>query len=308
MQGWIEANAVVIAIVLASLAVVFLLAAVYFLLRWRIAARARNRVAAERVHLERDRIDLELTLAEQTGRLRIIRELHEVAVHEISVLISQSDGARYAGVKDPKAAVRAAGVIGDSARNTLANLRRVMTVVREGEAEVQAQPQLGSARELFKVMREAGLDIRFDETGKRFEMQHGAELSIYRILQEALDNALTYGGEGTQVTVSFTWTEDGFQVSIDDDGVRAESRRAGLDPNEISRTGGYEMEDDLAALTGVVSGAGITEMRERTELFGGVFSATQVPGVGFSVSASFPSLRYHNAAHGVTLSIETARD
>ncbi len=301
MQGWIEANALVVALGLAALAVVAILAAVFFLLRWRIARRAFNREAAERVHLERDRLDLEVSFAEQTGRLRIIRELHEVAVHEISVLISQSDGARYAGVKDPKAAVRAAGVIGDSARSTLASLRRVMTVVREGEAEVEVQPQLKSARDLFKVMREAGLDITFEETGDRFEMKPGAELSIFRILQESLDNALTYGGEGTQVKVAFTWTDDGFQVVIDDDGVRAESRRAGLDPNEISRTGGYELDDDLTALTGVISGAGITEMRERTEIFGGVFTATQVPGVGFSVSASFPSLRYHNGVHGVNL-------
>ena len=219
------------------------------------------------------------------------------------MLISQSDGARYAGVKDPKAAVRAAGVIGDAARSILASVRRVMTVVREGEAEVEVQPQLKSASGLFKVMREAGLDITFEESGERFETKPGAELSIYRILQESLDNALTYGGAGAQVKVAFTWTEDGFGVVIDDDGVRAQSRREGLDPNEISRTGGYELEDDLAALTGVISGPGITEMRERTELFGGVFSAIQVPGVGFSVSASFPSLRYHNGVHGVNLEL-----
>jgi signal transduction histidine kinase len=291
MQGWIEANAFVIALVLTIVAALELLAFTASFVAFRVARRRFNREAAERVHLERDRIDLELSLAEQTGRLRIIRELHEVTVHEMSVLISQSDGARYTGAKDPKAAVRAAGVIGDSARKTLENLRRVMSVVREGEAEVDVQPQLKSAGELFKVMREAGLDITFVETGERFQMVPGAELSIFRILQESLDNALTYGGEGTHVKVAFTWTEDGFGVVIDDDGVRAESRRAGLDPNEISRQGGYELEDDLTALTGVVSGAGITEMRERTELFGGVFTATQVPGVGFSVSASFPSLR-----------------
>lgn len=303
MQGWVDANALVIAIVLASTTVIFLALAIVAFIAWRLTRRAHNKEIAERVMIERDRLDLEFTLAEQNGRLRIIRELHEVAAHELSVLISQSDGARYAGAKDPKAAVRAAGVIGDAARSILASVRRVMTVVREGEAEVEVQPQLKSASGLFKVMREAGLDITFEESGDRFEMKPGAELSIYRILQESLDNALTYGGSGTQVKVAFTWTEDGFGVVIDDDGVRAESRRAGLDPNEISRTGGYEIEDDLAALTGVISGPGITEMRERTELFGGVFSAIQIPGVGFSVSASFPSLRYHNGVHGVNLEL-----
>lgn len=303
MQSWVDANALVIAIVLASTTVVFLALAIVAFIAFRLTRRALHKESAARVHVERDRIDLELTLAEQNGRLRIIRELHEVTAHELSVLISQSDGARYAGVKDPKAAVRAAGVIGDAARSILASIRRVMTVVREGEAEIQVQPQLKSAGQLFKVMREAGLDITFEESGERFETKPGSELSIYRILQESLDNALTYGGPGTQVKVVFTWTEDGFGVVVDDDGVRAESRRAGLDPNEISRAGGYELEDDLAALTGVISGPGITEMRERTELFGGVFSAIQIPGVGFSVSASFPSLRYHNGVHGVNLEL-----
>jgi signal transduction histidine kinase len=301
MQQWIEANALVVAIALAAIAVVLAVLGVIAFIAFRVARRKLNREIADRVLLERDRIDLEVTLAEQVGRLRVIRELHEVTAHEMSVLISQADGARYAGAKDPKAAVRAAAVIGDSARTTLEAIRRVMTVVREGEAEVEVQPQLKSARELFKVMREAGLEITFEETGDRFEMKPGAELSIFRILQESLDNALTYGGPGTQVKVAFTWTDDGFGVVIDDDGVRAESRRQGLDPNEISRSGGYELEDDLSALTGVISGPGITEMRERTELFGGVFSAVQVPGVGFSVSASFPSLRYHNGVHGVKL-------
>ncbi len=301
MVDWITANALVISIVLASLTVLLVLAALFFFFRWRLASRARARVEIERIDVERDRIDLEVTLAEQTGRLRIIRELHEVAVHEMSVLISQADGARYAGAKDPKAAVRASSIIGDSARKTLASLRRVMSVVREGEAEVETQPQLKSARDLFKVMREAGLDITFEETGTRFEMKPGAELSVFRILQESLDNALKHGGESTQVKVTLTWTEDGFQVVVDDDGIRAASRREGLDPNEISRVGGYDLEDDLSALTGVISGAGITEMRERTELFGGVFTATVLPAVGFSVSATFPSLRYHNGLHGVNL-------
>lgn len=291
MQAWVDANALVIAIVLASAVAVLLLLTVVTFIAYRRERWRRGREAANLVELERTRLDLEVSLAEQTGRLRIIRELHEVTAHEMSVLISQSDGARYAGSTDPMAAVRAASVIGDSARSTLANLRRVMAVVREGEAEVDTQPQLKAAADLFKVMREAGLEISFQENGKRFAMKPGAELSIFRILQEALDNAVTYGGDGTRVNVTFTWTDDGFGLVIDDDGVRAESRRAGLDPNEISRTGGYELDDDLAALTGVITGPGLTEMRERTELFGGVFTAVQVPGVGFSVSASFPTLR-----------------
>ena len=301
MIDWIEANPLLASTIAAGIAVVAIVAFLVAFIAFRVIRRRRIREHAEHIAVERNRLDLEVSLAEQSGRLRIIRELHEVSVHEMSVLISQADGARYAGAQDPAAAVRATGIIGDSARNHLANLRRVMTVVREGEAAVETQPELKSARDLFKVMRESGLVISFTEIGDRFEMKPGAELSVYRILEEALTNALKHGGAGTEVRIVFTWTEDGFQLVVDDDGIRSASRRDGLDPNEVSRHGGYELDDDLMALTGVVSGAGITEMRERAELFGGVFTASAVPGVGFTVAASFPALRYHNGIHGVRL-------
>jgi signal transduction histidine kinase len=301
MIDWIDANALVVAIGLTAVAVVAILVAIVFLVRWRATARRLGREYTQRLDREREALALDVALAEQTGRLRIIRELHEVAVHEMSVLIGQADGAQYAGVKDPKAAVRAAPIIAEAGRSTLASLRRVMAVVRDGEAAIETQPQLKSARDLFKVMRDAGLDVQFAETGEPFELRSGADLTIYRILEESLANALKHGGEGTKVTVGFSWSDEGFQVNVDDDGIRSASRREGLDPNKVSRAGGYELDDDLMALTGVVSGAGITEMRERTELFGGVFTANAVPGVGFSVAASFPALRYHNGVHGVNL-------
>jgi len=156
-------------------------------------------------------------------------------------------------------------------------------------------------RDLVKVMREAGLVIELVDSGDRFDLREGAELAIFRILQEALSNALKYGGEGTEVRVSFTWTGQGLQLLVDDDGVRAAARREGLDPNEVAQKRGYTLDDDLNALTEVVSGPGITEMRERAELFGGLLKAYSVPGVGFSVSAVFPALKYDNGVHGVNL-------
>ncbi len=301
MNTWIENNAVVIALSLAiAVAVLLLLAIVLGII---VAKSRRNRSfdIVDRSADDRERIDLALTLAEQTGRLRIVGELHEVAVHDMAVIISQADGARYAGESDPTAAVRAAAVIADSARNILADLRRVMTLVSDGEAALKSQPQLRSSRDLFKVMQDAGLVIVFEETGTPFELKPGSELAVYRILQEALSNSLKHGGDGTEVRVTFTWTDDSFQVRIDDNGIRNQLRLAGQDPNAISRAKGYDLDEDVNALTAVVSGQGISDMRERTELFGGVLSIAAVPGVGFSVTASFPSLRYHNGIHGVNL-------
>jgi signal transduction histidine kinase len=279
----------------------FLVLALLFFVLWLLAARGRRKQWQLRLEVEREQLDLRLSLDEQTARLRIVRELHEVVVHSVSVMVSQADGARYASEQDPAAAVRAIVTIGDSARSTLADLRRIMTLVREGEADVAAQPRLKSARELFRIMREAGLVIEFEESGSRFELQHGAEVAIFRILQEALSNALKFGGDGTQVRVTFTWTTEGFQVKVDDDGVRAQHRRSGRDPNEVAQQRSYSIEDDLSALTEVTTGAGITEMRERAALFGGMLHAYSVPGVGFSLSAVFPALKYHNGVHGVNL-------
>ncbi|MEB0222530.1 hypothetical protein QN393_25835, partial [Pseudomonas sp. AB12(2023)] len=84
---------------------------------------------------------------------------------------------------------------------------------------------------------------------------------------------------------------------VDDDGIRAAARRVSSDPDEVAARTRYTIDDDLHALSESVSGAGITQMRERAELFGGTFTAGTVPGVGFSVSVVFPSLRYHNGVH-----------
>jgi signal transduction histidine kinase len=163
------------------------------------------------------------------------------------------------------------------------------------------QPSLHSARDLFRVMRDAGLDVTFSEAGERFELRPGAELAVFRILQGSLENALTHGGTGTAVSVAFSWTDDGLQVSVDDDGIRSAARRAGLSPAEVDQATQYTIDDDLRALTERFEGAGLTEMRERAALFGGILNANTVPGVGFSVSAVFPALRFHNGVHGVDL-------
>ena len=290
MNDWIQDNSFVVIVGLAVAAGVFLVAALVLAALWRRARRGTGRDGSDRVTLERERLDLELELAEQGSRLTIVRELHELIVHSVSVIISQADGARYAAAADPQVAARTAATIADTARTTLGDLRRVMDVVRAGEAQAGPQPSLSSVRELFKVMRDAGLVIEFVETGTRLDLKQGTELAIYRILQEALANSLGHGGEGTQVRVSFKWTDHGLEVLVDDDGIRAHARRDGRDPNVEAQQRAYSQDDDLAALTQRPTGRGISDMRQRAELFGGVFNAFEVPGVGFSVSAIFPGI------------------
>ncbi|WP_375388599.1 sensor histidine kinase [uncultured Amnibacterium sp.] len=277
-------------------------AAVALLVLGRVAARRLR--AERRRNAERDRelARLRLAVADQGGRLRIIRELHDVAVHRVSGIVAQADGARYAGGTDPSAAVRAAHTIAETGRTTLADMRRVMTLVRESEAEAGPQPRLTTTRELFKTMRDAGLHVVVVEHGEAYDLNSGAELAVYRILQEALSNSLKHGGDGTEVQVVFSWTAVGLAVQIDDNGFRNAVLLRGLSPDDTAAELAYGVEDDLRSLTQVLAGPGIQEMRARTELFGGTLTATETPGVGFSISATFPSIRFHNGVHGVDLS------
>jgi signal transduction histidine kinase len=300
MNPWIEANAGALVVVAAAACVVLLLAVVALLVAWLRARRAAARALAATSERQSDRTELELQVAELAARLRIIREMHEVAVLELTRIIGQADGAKYASKEDPSAGVRAAAAMGEGASTVLADLRRVMGAVGDSEADVAHAP-LTDLDELVAGFRDSGLAIEVQQSGEPFELKHGAELAVHRILQECLTNALEFGGEGTEATVTLTWTEDSLRIAVDDDGVRAASRREGLDPNEVSRQRAYDETGHMEALTGVNSGLGIAEMRDRAELFGGVFAAQPVPGVGFSVSVVFPGLRYNNGVHSVKL-------
>ena len=300
MQAWVSANAGALVTVLAVSAGAMLVISFAVLVSALRARRQARRVDLDSVAAERRRIELELDLAEQTGRLRIIRELQEVSVQQLSAIISQAEGAGFAATADPAAAARSAAVIADSARTTLGDLRRVLDLAREGEAIAEPQPRLLATNELFSVMRDSGLDISVDESGEPFALQQGAELAISRILQEALSNALSFGGPGTEARVSFTRGTEGLHVKVDDNGIRATARRDGLDPNDANSVG-YTIDDDLKALTDEPTGRGIREMRVRAEVYGGLLTASTVPGVGFSLSVVFPALRFHNGVHGVKL-------
>jgi signal transduction histidine kinase len=238
-----------------------------------------------------DRAELELRLIEQADRMRLIAEVHDAAAATVTSLISQAEGARFGATSDPEVASRAAAAIADQARSALNDMRRVVNVARDGVAQVDNMPSLSSVSDLFEAMNESGIVVKFEESGTTFDVAPSAELAVFRILQEALNNSRTHGGPGTTVKVTMAWSAQGLQLRIDDDGIRAQRR--------FQADATYTIADDQAALVEVLRGRGMREMKTRTEAFGGVFSAHRVPGVGFSVSAAFPTLRFHNGIHGV---------
>lgn len=290
-----------VSLILGAVAVVLAVGVVVLLVLLR---RARERVSAAAKRGERDRIELELTLAEQTGRLTMVGELHELVGITLGRLAERADGISVTVAKDPAAASRAAAHLAQSAREAQGDLRRSAQLARDGAldaAELGPTPSLDDLDRLYEALRHDGLSVRVDETGERFALRAGAELAIYRIVQEGLENALEHGGEGTSVVLTMRWTDTGLALLIDDDGTAAQLTRAGQDPLKAAQLRHYDAADDLAALVDEPYGRGLTEIRERASLFGGVVSVTPVPGVGFSLQIAFPELKHHNGVHGVPL-------
>ena len=101
MNEWLRENSALVLVALCVAGAVFLLAALVLLVLWLVARRAQRRALRERVEADRDRLDFELLAAEQTSRLRIVRELQEIIVHSLTVIVGQADGARYAADSGP---------------------------------------------------------------------------------------------------------------------------------------------------------------------------------------------------------------
>ena len=242
-------------------AIFLLLAALFALgLAWtvgalvRVARRAReNRRAQEAAE--------EQTVAEQE-RTRIARDMHDVVAHSLAVVIAQADGARYAASADPAAATAALGTISTTAREALADVRLLLTQLRHSQGE-GPQPTLADLEQLYGQVRAAGVDLRVDvDPMPQGEPSTSVQLAVYRILQEALTNALRHGGGSVDVRLS--WHADAVDISVRNPLAPASAAQA-------ARAGGH----------------GLIGMRERAQLVGGTLDAGAADGV-FTVRARLP--------------------
>lgn len=236
------------------------------------------------------RAELALRVAELADRLRIIHEHQAIVTRDLVTLVSRTEGTAFASFKNQEALDRQSRMIVDAARTALADMRRAMTVAHQGFDSVEVWPTLESVSDLFAEGEEAGLVIDFEESGDRFPLSASAELAVYRILTEAIDNAREHGGPGTEVDVLMTWTEHGLTIKVNDDGEQAQARRAAAEGTEGPAK--VTIESDQAALTGETTGRGLLEMKSRAEAFDGTVLTQRVPGVGFVLTAAFPMLRY----------------
>jgi signal transduction histidine kinase len=201
-------------------------------------------------------------------RSRIARELHDVLAHNLSVMVVQASAARRVLDKDPVKAVEAAALIERTGREALAEIRHLFGPIRRGEGEDLSGPQsIARVEELARRARAAGLKVELRTNGNPVELPAGIDLAAYRIVQEALTNAIKHAGSArARVTVSYEPNE--VVLSIEDDG---EGPRDG---EELGETGG---------------GHGLVGMRERAALYGGIVDAGRRRGGGFAVHARLPT-------------------
>lgn len=274
--------------VLAVIAALGVSATVFLLLRRPVDRSAARR--AEVVSAEQGRAELTLKVAELGDRLRIVHEQQAVVATDLVGLVAKSESTQYVPVGDKAALKRHTEVLVESARRALQDMRRAMTVAHQGADSVEVWPSLSTIAELFSEVEAKGLVIAFHETGARFPISASAELAVYRILTEALNNTFEHAGPGTEVIISMTWSEHGLNLSLADDGERALARRAAAAGEEIPE--GVTIESDQAALVSTTMGRGLSEMKARAESFDGVVMTQRVPGVGFTLTASFPMLRF----------------
>ncbi|MFG2831653.1 sensor histidine kinase [Streptomyces sp. NPDC048434] len=257
---------------------VTVLLTVPFVLAWVLGDSMRTRRAywaqlEERAaRLEKER-EAQARIAVAAERARIARELHDVVAHNVSVMVVQADGAAYVLDAAPEQTRQALETISGTGRQALAEMRRLLGVLRTGEqpegGEYVPQPGVDQLSDLMEQVRGAGLPVDFHVEGEPRELPSSVELTAYRIVQEALTNTRKHGGPDVAATVRLSYKDDDLDLLIEDDGRGAQ--------RELYEEGGA---DGL--------GHGLIGMRERVGMVGGTLAAGPRPGGGFRVSAVLP--------------------
>ncbi|MFF9091040.1 sensor histidine kinase [Streptomyces sp. NPDC014991] len=249
-----------------------------FALAWVLGDSVRTRRAyfaqlEERAaRLEKER-EAQSKVAVAAERARIARELHDVVAHNVSVMVVQADGAAYVLDAAPDQARKALETISSTGRQALAEMRRLLGVLRTGEhqegGEYVPQPDVEQIDDLVEQCRSSGLPVDFRVEGTPRPLPSGVELTAYRIVQEALTNTRKHGGPHAGASVRLVYFDDGLGLLVEDDGKGA--------PHELYEEGGPDGQ-----------GHGLIGMRERVGMVGGTLDAGPRPGGGFRISALLP--------------------
>ena len=233
--------------------------------QWRDAAAAHARRAME---LDQARTEL-ARLAVTAERVRIARELHDVVAHSMSVIAMHAGSGRLAADQDPAAVRRALEVVERSSRDALAEMRRLVTVLRDTDEvgpALDPAPGLPDVHQLVAEVAAAGVTVEVHTEGDLASVPDGVSLAAYRIVQEALTNVVRHASP-TQARVLVTIGDGEVVLEVTDDGATRTAARA-------------------AAPT--PGGHGTIGMRERAALYGGELVAGPRPEGGWRVAVRLP--------------------
>jgi signal transduction histidine kinase len=243
---------------------VLLLALVIAALVLGESQRERGEAVAERDESRRAMAESLQQQAEMTERARIARELHDVVAHHVSAIAVQAETARLTTEGMPEEGKAQLEAIGDTARDALGEMRRVLGVLRSDEGtEADREPQPGLARldELVDTARATGTNVRLTQSGTPVQLPQGVDLCAYRILQEALTNARRHA-PGATVDVEIEFSDETLRLRVRDDGPGASAEQ--------------------------VDGHGLLGMRERAIMVGGTLTVGPAEQGGFEVTAELP--------------------
>jgi signal transduction histidine kinase len=228
----------------------------------RRAEHAREMTERARV-LERQHVEAaERAVADE--RQRIARELHDVIAHSVSVMTVQAGAVRRLLQPEQQKERQALETVEATGRQALTEMRRLVGLLREQGAmpEFSPQPGMGTIESLLDGVRAAGLPVELEVDGAPRELPPGVDLAAYRVVQEALTNALKYGGTA-HAWVAVHWKDGELELEISNDG-RSDGDGSG-------------------------GGHGLAGMRERVSLYGGAIESGPRDGGGYVVRARLPT-------------------
>ncbi|MCR1161947.1 histidine kinase [Paenarthrobacter sp. UW852] len=208
-------------------------------------------------------------LGKVTERNRIAREMHDVVAHSLTVMISLSDGAAVVVKKDPERAGEVLNELSRTGRAALADMRRVLGVLRDDSGRPAPLSPLESGHNLANLLegfRTAGLPLHYAHTGPGLPSDPAFQITVYRIVQESLTNVLRYGRSLSRVDVQVARDGDLVTIDVNDDG-------------RGTRDGGSESAGSLG------TGQGIAGMNERAGIYAGIVTAGPGKRGGWAVHA-----------------------
>ncbi|MGW7097520.1 sensor histidine kinase [Streptomyces sp. NPDC054874] len=236
---------------------------------WLVGSTVRTRRSEE---AKRRRLAAEVATAAE--RARIARELHDVVTHHVTAMVVQADAAQYLLTSAPERAGEGLTAVSDTGRRALTELRYLLGVLEATGEAASAEsadggraPALGRVRDLVEQARRSGQPVDFSEQGERQPQGVDVELAAYRVVQEALTNAMKYAA-GNPARVLLRHSDEHIEIAVTTDGPAAAP---------------------MARKPRPAGGRGLAGLRARVEMLDGELEAGSRPGGGFEVRATIPS-------------------